>query len=100
MGSRRLPGKILMPLAGRPMLAHILELLRAARRPATVIVATSGTAQDDPTAGLAKSLGVEVFRGSESDVLDRYYRCAAAARKTVRAAASPSCPRAAGSSPS
>lgn len=77
MGSSRLPGKILMPLRGKPMLALIVERLKASRRPETVIVATSSAPRDSAAAALAESLGVPVFRGSELDVLDRYYRCAA-----------------------
>ena len=76
MGSTRLPGKVLMPAAGKPLLAHLLERLGRARMVETMLVATSDDVRDDPVAALCSSLGVEVFRGSEHDVLDRYYQAA------------------------
>ncbi len=78
IGSTRLPGKVLKSLAGKPMIQWVIERLRACRRPDLLILATSVSAQDDPLVELAKNLGVEVFRGSEHDVLDRYYHCALA----------------------
>ena len=75
-GSSRLPGKVLKPLGGKPMLAWIVERLRAMKRGGPLVIATSDKPADDAVAALGASLGVEVFRGSESDVLDRYYRCA------------------------
>ncbi len=76
MGSTRLPGKVLKDLCGKPMLAWIFERLRLARRPDAFILATSDQGRDDPVAALAPAHGFEVFRGSEGDVLDRYYQCA------------------------
>lgn len=76
MGSTRLPGKVLKPLGGKPMLAWIVERLRAMRLGGPIVIATSDRPEDDAVAVLAATLGVEVFRGSEGDVLDRYYRCA------------------------
>lgn len=67
---------MLKPLCGKPMLAWIVERLRAMRRGGPLVIATSDRAEDDAVAALAADLGVDVFRGSESDVLDRYYRCA------------------------
>lgn len=78
MGSTRLPGKVLKPLAGKPMLERILDRLGRCRLADRVVVATSDKPQDDPVAAFAKSLGVPAFRGSEADVLDRYYGCACA----------------------
>jgi spore coat polysaccharide biosynthesis protein SpsF len=74
MGSTRLPGKVLKPLCGRPMLAHILDRLAVVRRADAVVLATSGSPADDVLAGPG------VFRGSESDVLDRYVQAARAFR--------------------
>ena len=71
--SARLPGKVLRPLLGRPMLARQLE--RVARAPSLEpLVATSDEASDDPVAELCASLGVDCFRGDLDDVLDRFYR--------------------------
>jgi spore coat polysaccharide biosynthesis protein SpsF (cytidylyltransferase family) len=72
MGSMRLPGKVLAPIDGRPMLEQLLLRLRTARTVATVIVATGSAPQNDPIDALATRMGVPVFRGSESDVLDRF----------------------------
>ena len=77
-GSSRFPRKVLAPLAGRPLLAHVVERARAIRGITAVIIATTTKERDDPVATLAASLGVVCFRGSEDDVLDRYYRCAEA----------------------
>ncbi len=79
MGSTRLPGKILMSLLGEPMLARMLERVKCAKKLDAIIVATSDTPEDDATAGLAEKCGVKVFRGSEKDVLDRFYKAAKAA---------------------
>ena len=76
MGSSRLPGKVMRPLAGRPMIAHAIARLLRCRTIGRVILATSERPEDDPLAQFAATLNVDVFRGSELDVLDRYYRCA------------------------
>lgn len=75
VGSKRLPGKVLRPLAGKPMIQWIIERLKTCKNSGILILATTTSKQDDTLADLAKKLGVEVFRGSESDVLDRYYQC-------------------------
>lgn len=76
MGSSRLPGKVLQDLAGRPMLARVIERMRRARRLDEVVVATTDQARDDVIAHLCQERGWSYFRGSEYDVLDRYYRAA------------------------
>jgi spore coat polysaccharide biosynthesis protein SpsF len=76
MGSTRLPGKVLLPAAGKPLLEILLERLSACRSLEQRIVATSIDRRDAPIAELADRVGVPVFRGSEQDVLDRYYRAA------------------------
>ena len=76
MTSTRLPGKVLMPAAGRPMLAHQIERVRRAARVDTVCIATTTNAEDDPVVALAEAEGVAVFRGSEPDVLDRFVQAA------------------------
>lgn len=78
MTSTRLPGKILMTAAGKPLLQWHLERLLAAKRVDQVALATTANAADDPAAELAEKLGVFVFRGSEHDVLGRFAGCAAA----------------------
>lgn len=76
MDSTRLPGKILAEVAGEPMLAHVVERSRALRGADRVVVATTDGTSDDLVARLCAERGWPVFRGSEEDVLDRYYRAA------------------------
>lgn len=68
-GSSRLKGKALRPLAGRPMLEHVLERAKAIGYP--VILATSANSHDKAVAKIGKKCGVRVFRGDEHDVLGR-----------------------------
>jgi spore coat polysaccharide biosynthesis protein SpsF len=79
MTSTRLPGKVLMPLAGRPMLAQQLRRLQRCERIDEIVVATTVNATDDVVMQVAAAAGVRWFRGSEVDVLGRY---AGAARET------------------
>jgi len=74
--STRLPGKVLKPILGRPMLALQLERLRRCTRLDLVVVATSDQPDDDSVAELCEAEGTTCFRGSLDDVLDRFYRCA------------------------
>jgi len=71
-GSTRLPGKILEPIAGFPLLGWCVERLRLAKTVDQVVVATSDQAADDPVEALGHDLGFGVFRGSEDDVLARF----------------------------
>ena len=72
--SRRLPGKVLKSLQGIPILSHSIERLKNVQQNVDLIVATSDLPQDDPVEDLARKDGVYCFRGSESDVLDRFYK--------------------------
>lgn len=76
MGSSRLPGKVMMPLAGKTVLAHVMERCRAVEGADIVCCATTEAAEDDVIVAEAARCGGAVFRGSESDVLDRYHRAA------------------------
>ena len=76
MRSTRLPGKILMPLGSRSLLEHILVRLRRLRHPALTVIATSDAPQDEVVAQFCAARAVACFRGSEHNVLDRYYHCA------------------------
>jgi spore coat polysaccharide biosynthesis protein SpsF len=76
MTSTRLPGKVMMLVAGRPMLSYQIERLRRCRNAARIVVATTTNAADDPIAALCAEEGVDVTRGSEHDVLSRYFEAA------------------------
>lgn len=76
MGSSRLPGKILKPLGDVDVLTYDIERCRAIKGVSEVIVATSSLPQDDEIAAWCEKHHVAFFRGSESDVLDRYVQCA------------------------
>ena len=77
-GSTRLPGKVLKPILGRPMLSLQLQRLGRARRMDALLVATSTEPGDEPIVAMCEDLQVPFFRGSEKDVLDRVYRAAQA----------------------
>jgi spore coat polysaccharide biosynthesis protein SpsF len=92
MTSTRLPGKVLMDLAGRPMLERQLERLARCRNADELVVATTVNADDDPIAELVGRLGHRVFRGSEHDVLSRYAGAAAEAHADVVVRVTSDCP--------
>jgi spore coat polysaccharide biosynthesis protein SpsF len=76
MGSNRLPGKVLLDLAGEPMLARVVERVRRAGTIDEVVIATTTERADDVLAALCAARGWHCFRGSQDDVLDRYYQAA------------------------
>jgi spore coat polysaccharide biosynthesis protein SpsF len=78
MSSSRLPGKALLPIAGRPMLALVVERCAAATLGSGVVVATSARPDDDAVTALARELGVPAFRGALDDVAGRALTCAEA----------------------
>ncbi|MBO5239353.1 MAG: glycosyltransferase family protein [Lachnospiraceae bacterium] len=75
MGSTRLPGKILKPLCGLPMLEQIVERAKKCNNVDEVIVATSDSLADDVVQEFCEIRNYKYFRGSEKDVLDRFYKC-------------------------
>jgi spore coat polysaccharide biosynthesis protein SpsF len=82
MASARCPGKALAPLAGRPLLAVLLERMRGARGTDGLVFATSTNPENDALAEVADAMGVRVFRGDEDDVLRRHVDCARAVGAT------------------
>ncbi len=78
LGSSRLPGKVLADLGGQSLLAHVIGSVRQAKGVDAIVVATTQKPEDELLAASALELGVEVFRGSEEDVLERFYLAAKA----------------------
>lgn len=76
MGSTRLPGKVLLDLAGEPMLVRDMNRLSQAQTLDKVVVATTIDPADDAIVSLCDEYSWHCYRGSEEDVLDRYYRAA------------------------
>jgi spore coat polysaccharide biosynthesis protein SpsF len=74
--SSRLPGKVLKPILGVPMLARQIERVRRCREIDRLVIATSDQSSDDSVRELCDHQAVTCFRGSLNDVLDRYYRAA------------------------
>ena len=76
MGSSRLPGKVLKEVNGKPLIEILLYRLSQSKKIDKIIIATSKNKENDSLAKTVKKLGFDVFRGSEDDVLDRYYQAA------------------------
>lgn len=83
MGSTRLPGKVLMDLAGRPLLAYLVERISRARTLDEIVVATTTNSRDNVIIEECEQRGIPTFRGSEEDVLGRYVSAARAARAGI-----------------
>lgn len=92
MSSSRLPGKVLKPLLGRPMLEVELDRLRKSKRLDVLAVATSVDASDDAIESFCRERGLACYRGSLNDVLDRYYQAARAAGLDVVVRVTGDCP--------
>ncbi len=86
MGSSRLPGKVMLEIAGQPMLTHVVRRARQAASLDGVVVATTTDPGDDPVADYCRSHEILFYRGDPQDVLDRYYQTAKTfdAREIVR----------------
>ena len=76
MNSSRLPGKVMLPLSGKPVLWHILERLKRAGTADRICVATTVEESDNEIENFCMGCGVDVVRGSENDVLSRYIQAA------------------------
>ncbi|GAB6173405.1 hypothetical protein JCM15765_28830 [Paradesulfitobacterium aromaticivorans] len=76
MGSQRLPGKVLKEIVGKPMLEHIVNRLSQGLRVDKTVIATSVDEKDNLIDDFCHKRGIAVFRGSEKDVLDRYFQAA------------------------
>jgi spore coat polysaccharide biosynthesis protein SpsF len=92
MTSTRLPGKVLMDLAGKPMLERELERLGDCREADEISLAVTTNSDDDPLVALADRLGMRWHRGPEHDVLERYLGAAREARADVVVRVTSDCP--------
>lgn len=73
MTSTRLPGKVLIPVLGKPLLEYQLERLGRVKMAQQIVIATTKNDTDQPIVELCQRLGFGFFRGSEEDVLSRFY---------------------------
>ncbi len=92
MNSSRLPGKVLLDLEGEPMLVRVVERARRAKSVHAVTIATTTDPSDDPIEALCQARGYPVYRGSEFDVLDRFYQTARRAQAEVIVRLTADCP--------
>jgi spore coat polysaccharide biosynthesis protein SpsF len=92
MGSSRLPGKVLREILGRPLLQYHMERLQRVSSIDQLVVATSTEAGDDAIEAFSAAAGVACFRGSEQDVLDRFYQCAKAYEADIILRVTSDCP--------
>jgi len=76
MLSSRLPGKVMKTVLGKPLIGYMLERLARCQAMDKIVLATSVDPSNDPLCAYVQSLGYEVFRGAEEDVLERYYMAA------------------------
>ena len=74
MNSTRFPNKIISDLSGAPLIERILQRVKRVKKIGKIIIATTKKREDDILVGIAKSNRVEIFRGSENDLVDRYYQ--------------------------
>jgi len=92
MSSRRLPGKVLAPIMGEPMLARVLSRASRARTVAETWVLTSEDESDNPIEKLCVERGMPCFRGSLDDVLDRFVQAARVADPDIIVRITADCP--------
>jgi spore coat polysaccharide biosynthesis protein SpsF len=92
MGSTRLPGKVLRRLCGQSVLAHVVARVKSSRRLDGVMIATTNSPADDAVVAECGKLKVPFFRGSEEDVLARYFGAAQAAGADVIVRVTSDCP--------
>src|SRR5208283_2176155 len=92
MSSTRLPGKVLKEVLGRPLLDYQVERLRRSTLAHELVIATTTNSADDVLAEFCRKREVPVFRGSEQDVLARYYFAALEHRAEVVVRVTADCP--------
>jgi spore coat polysaccharide biosynthesis protein SpsF (cytidylyltransferase family) len=76
MGSSRLPGKVMMEVNGKPILGQVVDRLKSAKHIDKIVVATTTNPEDQAIEQYCNSKEIACYRGSDWDVLDRFYRAA------------------------
>jgi spore coat polysaccharide biosynthesis protein SpsF len=92
MTSTRLPGKVLRPAAGKPLLGHLVDRLKRVSSIDEIVVATTSNDTDEPLAEFARQHGVSCFRGSEHDVMGRVLGAGEAAHADIVVSVTGDCP--------
>jgi spore coat polysaccharide biosynthesis protein SpsF len=92
MTSSRLPGKVLLPVTGRPLLEHLVRRLRAVPSLNAIVLATTVSGADDVLVEFARQAGIGCYRGSEDDVMSRVVAAAASAQAEVVVEITGDCP--------
>ena len=92
MTSSRLPGKHLLEVNNRPIIGYLINRLKAVRAIDQIVIAMTIRSNDDPLEAYVKSLGVEVFRGDEDDVMGRVLNAAQANEADIICEVTGDCP--------
>jgi len=92
MGSTRLPGKVMKEIVGKPMLWHVINRVKNAKKLNDIVIATTNLKEDTQILDLASEIGVKTYAGSENDVLDRYYQAAIMSKADVIVRITADCP--------
>ena len=92
MSSSRLPGKVMLTIGEKPMLQWVVNRTRRARAVDEVVVATTTDPSDDPISAFCKGLEIPVYRGSNLDVLDRFYQTAQEFKPNIIVRITADCP--------
>ncbi len=92
MGSTRLPGKSMKMVSERPLISYLLERLRRTKKADEIVVATTTHERDQRIVDFCREEHIPVYRGSEENVLDRYYQAAKASAADVIVRITGDCP--------
>ena len=92
MGSTRLPGKVMKKLIDKPVLHHVVDRLKTCKQIDSILVATTLKKEDAEILNLCEKIRIPCFRGSENDVLDRYYQAARSVKATTIIRITSDCP--------
>jgi spore coat polysaccharide biosynthesis protein SpsF (cytidylyltransferase family) len=92
MDSKRLPGKVMRDVLGKPMLYYVIQRVKRSKQIDGVVLATSTQEQDRQLIDLAQKLGVETFAGSEHDVLERFIKAIEQSKAEVIVRITADCP--------